>query len=53
MYPALEANEAALEGEMKQEKAKAAFKAPKDEERRPRGADEMAKEAEWLAGYFQ
>ena len=54
MYPALEANEAALEGHLALKgKGREAFKTPKDEDRHARSDEEMAKEAEWLAGFFR
>jgi hypothetical protein len=61
MYPALEQNESALrdtlhdscEGVEAGTKRKEGFQAPKDEDRVARSEEEMAKEAEWLAGYFR
>lgn len=61
MYPALEQNESALrdtlhdssEGVKAGTKRKEGFQTPKDEDRVARSEEEMAKEAEWLAGYFR
>ena len=48
MYPALEANEAEMRGEMEERKGR--LEVPKDEDRRARSDAEMSAEAKWLAG---
>jgi len=66
IYPALESSEQTLAGDLgaRQEAADTpsaqshsevgrSWDVPKDEDRAPRGMDEMQKEAEWLSGFFR
>ena len=58
LYPALEANEEGLKGDLENKERGertgdgARFEVPKDEDRRPRSLAEMEKEAEWLSTFF-
>lgn len=66
IYPALESSELALAGDLhgqppsesQEEESKTDktvgrdWGVPKDEERKPRGMQEMQKEAEWLGSFF-
>lgn len=52
IYPALERNEMGLKEDLKASEVGSAWRVPKDEDRKPRTAEVMAQEAEWMRSLF-